>query len=218
MRSKTLLLSFFLLVIWSCTRVSTEYWPNGNVKSTITLKGSKYNGPAAFYYEDGTIQMECNYRNNLLDGRLIRYYSTGMKKEETIYKENKTDSIYRFWDFTGNILVEAKYSDSLLNGPYREYYSGGGLKTEGRYVKGSFDGKWLWYDEDGLIVGTADYVAGTGTQRSFAPGGGVLQIIRFRDNLKDGPEEYYNDKGELTEVRTYSRGELKEVKMVKKNP
>jgi uncharacterized protein len=202
----------------SCSRVSTDYWPNGNVKSTITFRGKVYNGPAFFYYEDGTLQMECNYRNNLLDGRLIRYYSTGIKKEETFYKNNKTDSTYKFWDLTGKILVEAHYSDSLLNGPFREYYPEGGLKTEGRYTKGSYDGKWFWYDEGGLIVGAADYVGGTGTQKSFGSGGVVIQIIRFRDNLKDGPEEYYNTNGELTEIRTYRKGELMGVKMVKKNP
>jgi antitoxin component YwqK of YwqJK toxin-antitoxin module len=210
-------LFLLLLTATACTRVQTEYWPNGNLKSTVAMRGDSYNGPASWYFEDGTLQMECTYRNNLLEGRLSRYYTTGMKKEEVYYKGNKADSLYRFWDVAGNLLVEAVYRDSLLDGKFLEFYPGGKLKTEGWYKKGMFEGKWFWYDDDALIAGTADYSAGAGTQRSFYPDGTVQQVIRFRDNQKDGAEEYYDAKGELLEIRYYRNGDLAEIKNIKKN-
>ncbi|MCK7516954.1 MAG: hypothetical protein MZV64_04120 [Ignavibacteriales bacterium] len=139
-----------------------------------------------------------------------------MKKEEVYYKGNKADSLYGFWDAAGNLLVEAAYRDSLLDGKFLEFYPGE-TQTEGWYKKGMYEGKWFWYDEDALIAGTADFSAGAGTQKSFYPDGTVQQVIRFRDNLKDGAEEYYDAKGELLEIRYYRNGDLAEIKNIKKN-
>jgi antitoxin component YwqK of YwqJK toxin-antitoxin module len=217
MRPQIAFCAVMLLAFTACMRVQTDRWPNGNLKSSISMRGESYHGPASWYYEDGTLQMECSYRNNLLEGRLMRYYSSGMKKEEVYYKQNKADSVYKFWDVAGYLLVEAFYHDSLLDGKFLEYYPGGGpLKTEGSYKNGMYEGKWFWYDGEGAIAGTGDFTDGEGLQRSFYPDGTVQQIIRFRDNLKDGPEDYYNTKGEVTEIRIYRKGNLIEIKNVKK--
>lgn len=216
-RHSILINALLLLAATACTRVKTDHWPDGTIRSSITVRGSNYHGPAFWYYEDGTPQMECNYKNNLLEGRLLRYYDSGLKKEEVLYKQNKADSTYKFWDVAGNLLVEAFYRDSLLDGKFLEFYPGGQLKTEGWYKNGMFDGNWFWYDSDGLIVGTGEFSSGTGIQRSYYPDGTVRQVIRFKDNLKEGPEEYFNLKGAVTEIRYFIKGKMTDVKNIKKN-
>lgn len=214
-KTPTFLLILPLLAMMSCTHVRTESWPDGTVKSSVTLKGKAYHGPASYYYEDGTPQLECSYRDNLLDGRLTRYYESGMKKEEMFYRQNKVEGPYTFWNRTGKIMVTAHFQDSLFHGPYTEYYPNGKLKIEGSYNKGLYDGTWFWYDEDGLIVGTAEFTAGSGIQKFYGPGGVIRQIVRYQNNLKEGPEETYESTGDSVVIKYYRKGDLVEMKKVK---
>jgi antitoxin component YwqK of YwqJK toxin-antitoxin module len=140
------------LLLASCTQVKTDYYPNGKIRSEITMDGKRYYGPAYFYYEDGTLLMECSYLNDSLDGKLVRYFETGRMKEMMFYHKNRPDSLYKLWNPQGQLLMECFYKDSLLDGNYRDYYTSGQVKSSGEYHAGEPIGLWLFYDQNGYII------------------------------------------------------------------
>ena len=74
MQGKIFILVAGILFLTSCTKVKTEYWPNGNKKSEITVSGNSYEGPAKYWYVNGNIQTSCFYKNNKQDGTLQSFY------------------------------------------------------------------------------------------------------------------------------------------------
>ena len=99
MKAQYLVLLIIPFTLLSCTRVKKEFWPNGNIRTEISMKGGTYNGPSKWFFEDGTLQMECVYKDDKLNGTMVRYYGTGTKKEQITYKDNKPegDSIILGW-------------------------------------------------------------------------------------------------------------------------
>ncbi len=187
MRSTALSALFLLILLFiACTRVETESWPGGNRKSEIHMKGNIYHGPARYWYEDGPLQMECNYKENKLNGRLIRYFSNGKKEEERFYNDGLIVGLKRTWIPSGTLVSESIYNRGKLHGSHHDFYPSQRLKIEGEYINGQMEGRWLYYDELGNII----------------------QITVFKKNLKDGWEVTYNQDGSIKYKRNYKLGQV----------
>jgi antitoxin component YwqK of YwqJK toxin-antitoxin module len=167
MRLQTTLLILLLITGAACTHTKTESWPNGNKKSEIALNGNNYEGIARYWYEDGTIQMVCTYKNNVLDGPLTRFYTSGFPKEKRLYLNGKLNGKSISWDPTRKIQSIFNYTNDILDGHYIEYYPNGLIKVEGQYIKGDYHGMWLYYDEGGGIIGEGRFDKGNGFQKAF---------------------------------------------------
>jgi antitoxin component YwqK of YwqJK toxin-antitoxin module len=202
------------LLVIACTRVQTEKWPNGNKKSEITMHGGQRNGPAKYWYEDGNIQMECIYKNDRLNGNLIRYFAfpNGSREEQHTYINDTLDGIDLLWDRSGNPLIHSQFSKGKLHGTYREFYENKLIKAEGNYMNGNIDGLWLYYDDTGLVVGKGNFTMGNGEQRSFYTGTQQIKMITpYRNNLRDGTEIEYSPEGKVQRKKIYSAGKVTEV-------
>lgn len=146
-----------LILLNACSHVKTDHYPNGSIRSEITIQGGHFNGPARFYFESGALMTECHYVNDSLEGQLIRYHENGSRQEVKYYKMNRPDSTCRSWNGQGQLLVDAFYHLGLLEGNYREYYDNGQLKTSGRYRNGEPVGLWLYYDQNGYVIGKENH-------------------------------------------------------------
>jgi antitoxin component YwqK of YwqJK toxin-antitoxin module len=208
MRTSVLLFVSLLFVFSGCSHTKTEYWPNGNEKSKITLHGKSYEGSAKYWYEDGTIQMECIYHNNLLDGVLTRFYTSGMPCEVQPYANGKLHGTVKTWDITGKIIAISNYTNGIITGRYIEYYPNAVTKVEGQYYKGNYDGIWFYYDEGGNIIGEGRFKNGTGTQKAFYDNGKLKKVTHFQNNRKDGEEVYYKPEGTVDYICRFRGGRL----------
>jgi antitoxin component YwqK of YwqJK toxin-antitoxin module len=203
-----------LLSIFSCTNVKTEKWPDGSVKSEITIKNGLRNGPARYWYQNGNIQMECGYVDDRLNGLLTRYfpYPGGIREEQQTFRNDTLEGEDLTWDRSGNLRVQAQFSRGRPNGSYREFYENKMIKTEGNYRNGSTDGLWLYYDETGNVIGKGMFKMGDGEQRSFFPGTNRIKMItRYKNNLRDGAETEYSPDGKPLRTRIFCAGKLLEV-------
>ncbi|MEI6456280.1 MAG: hypothetical protein WCO93_08325 [bacterium] len=208
------LFCFPFLLITACTRVQTEKWPNGNLKSEITMHGGQRNGPARYWFEDGNIQMECIYKDDMLNGNLTRYfaYPEGAREEQQTYINDTLDGTDLLWDRAGNVLIQSHFLKGKLHGTYHEFYENKLIKAEGSYVNGNIDGLWLYYDDTGLVVGKGNFTMGNGEQRSFYTGTVKIKMItRYSNNLKDGAEIEYSPEGKVLRKRIYFAGNVNEV-------
>ena len=98
--------------------------------------------------------------------------------------------------------------NGVLNGPYREFHPDNRLKVQGQYLKGFYSGKWLYYDLGGDLVGEAEFIRGTGRQRSFYPDGKVSHEVHYKNNLKDGEEIEYSGTGKVSSIKTFRNDTL----------
>ena len=78
-----------------------------------------------YYYDNGQLKIEENYRFNQLSGNYTEYYSDG------------------------NIKIKMSYRKGISNGSYQEYYSNNNKKVNGSYNKGNRNGNWYFYNVDG---------------------------------------------------------------------
>ena len=208
-RSRILLFVFPLVFIFfSCREEKKDYWPNGKLKSVVHVRGGKYFGKALFYLPSGNLQLECFYKDNLLQGPLIRYYAYNKKREQQNFDKGNLDGLSTVWYEDGGKLSETTYMNGILNGPYREYHPDNRIRVQGQYMNGFFSGKWLYFDFSGDIVGEGEFTIGSGIQRSFYADGKVSHEVHYKDNLKDGEEIEYNPKGKVTSIKLFRKDTL----------
>ena len=200
--------SFILLILAGCSRVQKEYYPDGELKSEITMSSGKRNGVARYYYESGSVQIECFYRNDTLDSTFTRYYTGEIREISQDYHKGMLHGKSRYWNPTGQLVIESHYQNGKLHGPYVEYYPNRHVKSEGTYTDGMVDGRWLYYSEAGNIIGTGHFSQGSGEQRSFYEDGRLHRITSYTNNVKDGPEVTFSPEGTVSEKIYYRQGEL----------
>jgi antitoxin component YwqK of YwqJK toxin-antitoxin module len=82
------------------------------------------------------------------------------------------------------------------------------MKINGHYERGNYNGRWLYYNLVGDIIGTGNYVKGTGIQKAWYPNGNIMREINYVNNLKHGTEKLFNIDGKLEETLYYKEGKL----------
>lgn len=197
-----------MMFLSACTRTKKEFWPNGNIKSEITLKRNYYEGPAKFYYETGQVQISCTYKKDKLHGRYLIFHPDGQKKEEQNFWNGVQVGSNKIWDSHGILIKTANYSNGNLNGRFTEFWPNGSVMTEGEFNNGLYHGYWLYYDYTGSIAGYAKFQMGTGFQKAVYPDGSVRQITPFSNNLKDGEELLFSPDGKIRKINRYIKGQL----------
>ena len=210
MKNQRALLVLFLLAffITSCRDAKNEYYPDGKLKSVVHVRGGEYYGKAIYYLPSGDIELECFYKDNLLQGPLIRFFRFNKKKEVQNYDKGKLDGLSTTYYADGGTSAESTYMNGILNGPYREYHPYNHLKVQGQYLNGFFTGLWLYFESGGDIVGEGHFTHGTGIQRSFFPDGKVSRVVHFKDNLKEGEDIEYSPDGKVVSIKMFSRDSL----------
>jgi antitoxin component YwqK of YwqJK toxin-antitoxin module len=210
MKRSSLLLFFFAfaIIFSSCRNAREEYYSNGKLKSVIHIRGGKYYGKAVYYYPNGDVQLECFYKDDILQGPLIRYYTLGRKKEQQNYDKGNLDGLSTTWYPDGGKSSETTYMNGLLNGPYREYHPRDRIKVQGQYLEGFFSGRWFYFGMGGDVVGEAKFIHGTGIQRSYFPDGKISRVVHYKDNRKDGEEVEYDPAGKVVSVSLFRSDSL----------
>ncbi len=89
MKKHLILYSFISLVLFNCCNdKTTEYYPNGQIKSeTDSISVGQYR--VIRYYDNGKKQEEGKYSSNLRDGEWIEWYSNGSIRWQGEYVRGK---------------------------------------------------------------------------------------------------------------------------------
>ena len=210
MKKKSILLILLplVLILFSCSDAKKEYYANGKLKSIVHVRNGKYHGKALFYDQSGNLQLECFYKDNLLQGPLLRFFPLNKKKEEQNYDKGNLDGLCTTWYQDGSKQTETTYMNGVLNGPYLEFYPNNRLKIQGQYLKGFYTGRWFFYNFGGDLVGNGQFTHGTGKEDSFFSDGKVSHEVHFKDNLKEGEELEYDSTGRVTSIKIFKHDSL----------
>lgn len=184
-----------------------------NIEKKLEGNYSKKNGKFTFYRENGQIEYECFYNNNLkhgkwlfyfpnsklskelmfeadsCKGRAIEYYDTGIKLYEGVIKGG-IEIVENVWNEKGVQLIKNG------TGEHVRYFDNGKINVKTYYKNGFRDKIWHWYRADGSLNVEEVYKEGK-----------VQSRIYYDTKEKISQEEFYNN-DELSIRRTYSDGTL----------
>lgn len=104
-------------------------------------------------YSDGTLEVEEQYVQGLLNGPYATFYKSGQVNVKTIYEKGvMNQKIYKYYE-TGVLAEEVQMKDNEENGPFIEYYPSGKIHWKGSYINGdNEDGLIKEYNEEGELI------------------------------------------------------------------
>ncbi|MDR1112315.1 MAG: hypothetical protein LBL18_00915, partial [Bacteroidales bacterium] len=151
-----------LLLVASCTRVKTEYYPNGKLQSQVPYRLGKEHGTAR-YYENvyGKLELALNFKNGKKEGKSLKYYLNNKVECESFYHNDLLEGRQIFYTPMNQPVMEINFHKGLKEGLYREWYPGSDvLKVSGQYKNDMLDGYWEYHDERDITVGEGDFKDG----------------------------------------------------------
>jgi antitoxin component YwqK of YwqJK toxin-antitoxin module len=86
-----------------------EFLSPSQEKCVGEQKDGKKNGPWKCYYEDGKLQTEGAYLNDLKQGAWKLYHSNGKLAGEGSYEMDHEKGKWKFYDEAGQLLMEQDY-------------------------------------------------------------------------------------------------------------
>ena len=146
--------------------------------------GYTKDGKQTYWYEDGQIEREYNYKNgrqqdttawneigqkttvhyylNNSLNKAIRwkYYENGQAKEEAHLDMTSVNPVYIYlirWHENGQKSQEVNYKDGKKDGKWIQWYENGQQQLERNYKKGELKGKETWWNEKGQITSERNY-------------------------------------------------------------
>ena len=115
--------------------VHKNYYENGSLKSEITVKNNKKNGPAKKYYITGELHTVVHYVDNVKEGETIWYYKNGQPYRVTNYIHDEIQGLRKIYYENGKLQAEIPYKDDNLIEGTKEYNKYGKLLTDIPHIK-----------------------------------------------------------------------------------
>jgi antitoxin component YwqK of YwqJK toxin-antitoxin module len=196
------------LVLTGCKRTVTDIYPSGSIKSEMNYIGKKLDGISVWYYENGNKQLQISYENGLTEGKLIRWSATGTKSVEECYSKGHRNGKSITWDEAGNRMEEKNFVNDTLDGKYILWYPTGMVKIAGTYSQGLFNACWEYFNETGLKVGEGNFRNGNGKQQAISRNGKITHEVTYRNNVKNGPETWFNADGKPAKQVEWKEGKF----------
>jgi len=123
----------------------------GKIETEGVLKGRERVGSWKYFYPNGDLMSEENYKKGKLDGEQLIYYPDGKVTESAIYKNGLKEGVISKYSSKGILIEEIAYKEGTPNGLAKYFELKGGLKETGYYNNGKRVGTWQYY-MDGEIA------------------------------------------------------------------
>lgn len=195
--------------------------PDGEVKEfnekdqVITVahyKNNKLNGLLIRYTDDGKELSHENYEDGFLQGEAV--YFTFTNKDtltaKCTYKNSRLNGERTLMQQDGTLRCREFYKNGHLNGPRTCYYAGGNKEREENYTDGKLNGKREMFFPDGKLWYRENYTGGRldGERQCFFPGGKIYLEEFYADGLLEGHRNLYDEQGTLLSSEEYHWGSL----------
>ena len=123
------------------------YRLNGNLKTEGVLNERKRVGLWKYFYKNGAVMSQENYKNGLQHGEQFVFYSNGKITERSLFKNDLLDGISSKYSSKGILIEEVAYKKGKPNGLAKYFELNGNIKETGIYLDGKRVGKWEYYLE-----------------------------------------------------------------------
>lgn len=136
--------------------ISRGYYESGALETERALGDGYYKG----YLEDGSLQVESNYRDGELEGVWKQYYHTGELEWHVDYVDGYREGSYQNFYKNGKLRLEGKMIEDKKDGKEKRYLENGQLEWLGLYKDDHPDDKWIRFDANGKEIEKIKYKSG----------------------------------------------------------
>ncbi len=160
-----------------------------------------FDGLSTTYYDLGENfkHYEINYKDGLLEGKVLEFFPDGSKKMEMTYNAGKPvgEELYYFNNET--ISYRYAYKDGALNGKHTSFYSNGNLQMEGQFTNGFKTGVWKLYYPTGTLSAEENYDEKgnySGSNKGYSKDGKLYERFEY-ENGEMKVFTFYDSKGNI---------------------
>jgi antitoxin component YwqK of YwqJK toxin-antitoxin module len=187
------------------------YTETGLISSTNTFVNGKVEGAVDAYYENGSILINKNFKNDQLDGTQISYYPTGVKKMTYLFKNGIQNGKETSYAPNGKLKYEVGVTNDKYEGEVKQYYENGHLKEKSTFKNGLRNDKSFDYHNypENAVKTECFYTNGilTGDYKTYFPNGKIDEIGKFnKSGKRDGVWKSYFDNDSLFSIENYDNG------------
>lgn len=161
--------------LWITYSSSTE-----QTRSVLYYVRGKKNGLCKFYTDNGILQNEIEYKNDLIDG-LFKHYTIYGKYEISEYKNNIQEGVSKFYNYKGILIESSEYKNNILNGKKLQYsLKTGRVIMESNFINGKENGTRRSFsdNEKKEIIVEADFAEDIRVERRFYKRGKLIKVIK----------------------------------------
>ena len=202
------------------------------IENGITNHGGKKQGVWTLYYKNGEVKAVGEYQDGLRVGEWVFYYETGEIEQKGFYKKGEYDGLWKWtfknkdikriekyingvehgefveYDSLKNVLLKGVYNNGLREGGW--VYHVNDHKEEGEYLSGQKNSVWTHTFSDGTIIfkGEYSYNEPVGVHKVWSSTGILLSTGRYKNGLKHGKWQHFNENGEIDRFYKYKNGVL----------
>jgi antitoxin component YwqK of YwqJK toxin-antitoxin module len=195
---------------------------NGQTKFAGTRVNGFYEGPAKWYFPDGTLRGEGTYKDGKMHGKFKWYYKSGQIKSELNYDYDDRDGKNTWYYENGKIQEEGTYIQGMLDGLYTEYHENGKKSAEIEYLLGDRHGTHTVYNNKGELMWRRHFSFGNLSGFSYQKSDGSFtetqpllygfgkMITKYKNGKPSREGEYKNYTLHGPYKEYWSNGQLKE--------
>jgi len=138
--------------------------------------------------------------------------SAGRKIYDGHFKDNIPSGTFTYYYPEGDIKAVSVFSEDGKSAKTTTYFRGGKKNAEGVFLNEKREGLWRFFSEfDEALVSEEFYIEGkkNGVAKTFFPGKGVLEVITWKNGIREGLWEQYFDDGTI-KLRCSYKNDMKE--------
>jgi antitoxin component YwqK of YwqJK toxin-antitoxin module len=200
---------------------------DGGLSSKQYFINGRQEGKELYYYKDGSLQREANYKNGLENGTARGWHENGRKSYERQFMNGNQDGKQVVWYENGQINEISNYKNGLRVGWQRTYFENGEVLFEVNLVNGN--GTITNRSVDNSVQITEKYVSGEmlnpidndekdlsnyknglvhGKNSGVFKNGQLSYEEEYFFGQRDGTHQAWYENGKLAEIRKYDKGIL----------
>lgn len=179
-------------------------------KKAIDLNSfSLFDGKAIMKFDDGNISTTIDIRGGIRNGFETSYYPSGIMKSQKYMKNNVNDGEFKYWYENGVLRATGYSKDGKADGVTTEFYPSGAIKLK-RYMKNGLGNGEIkvWY-ENGILNLSGQLKNGKqeGTITEFYSNGNKRREATYNQDVLVGKHFIYHKNGTLWFKSTITNGQ-----------
>lgn len=173
------------------------YYDNGKLKEDKNWKANELEGSYKTYYANGKIEEEGAIVDGYRHGKWNLYYPNGQLQKETIYDNGNINDIQTFYTINGIKEMEYTYKNGLLIA-FKIFDRNGNVLVEDRKKGGEFRYKGMSIDGVQTIDGLYNVKGGLEGEWKYYSDNGVLESTsNFKEGIREGEHISYHNNGKI---------------------
>ena len=208
---RLIIILIFILLSMPIAQAQTLYekkYPNGNICARYYYDDNhNRTGKWSFYYEDGTLRKEVEYKNNTLNGKYIEYENDTIICSANYVNGKQHGAFIRYWYYDKNIpYIKGNFENGVMSGEWYFYDRNGGIT--GNYIDNKREGIWVKRHSNGNkiveITYKNDKAFGPFTSYHYSNPNQIAETGAINGSFYDGLCSTYDKTGNLISQEDYS--------------